>query len=254
MKARARSVDSLPTPLIVQDTGAPYDLPGELFWKSGTVNVKSSSPTVYWYLTHAFRKKEPVVQLNYVFWYSARGGPLSPWIERGDIDGLTVRVSLDRNGNPFMVDVMNNCGCYHFFAPARSSVEGAVPKAWALDPFVPEWLPEIPPGESLAVRLNSGWHQVQYLSSSTPAANAQEYALVPYEILETLPDESGRGKSVFDGEAILRGSERIEPYILFSMGVPEVGAMRQRGHHPIALVGRAYFDDPELFNSSFTFR
>jgi len=39
--------------------------------------------------------------------------------------------------------------------------------------------------------------------------------------------------------------------MMFSMGVPDIGAMRQRGHHAIALIGRAHFDDPNLFNIYF---
>jgi hypothetical protein len=30
--------------------------------------------------------------------------------------------------------------------------------------------------------------------------------------------------------------------------------MRQRGHHAIELIGRAHFDDPHLFDQSFTFK
>ncbi len=37
------------------------------------------------------------------------------------------------------------------------------------------------------------------------------------------------------------------------MGIPDVGSMRQRGHHAIKLVGRAYFDDPDLFDLNFEF-
>jgi hypothetical protein len=42
--------------------------------------------------------------------------------------------------------------------------------------------------------------------------------------------------------------------MLFPMGVPDVGSMRQRGHQAIRLVGRSYFDDPELFDRNFIFR
>jgi hypothetical protein len=37
------------------------------------------------------------------------------------------------------------------------------------------------------------------------------------------------------------------------MGIPDIGSMRQRGHHAIRLVGQAYFDDPLLFEKSFEF-
>jgi hypothetical protein len=38
------------------------------------------------------------------------------------------------------------------------------------------------------------------------------------------------------------------------MGVPQVGSMRQRGHHAIKFVGRAHFDDPHLFDEHFEFK
>jgi hypothetical protein len=69
-------------------------------------------------------------------WYSARNGPLSPRIERGPLDGVTVRVSLDDDGRPFMVDIMNNCGCYHIFVPDRQKVVRSIPLADELDAFV----------------------------------------------------------------------------------------------------------------------
>ena len=40
----------------------------------------------------------------------------------------------------------------------------------------------------------------------------------------------------------------------FSMGIPSVGSMRQRGNHPIALRGRVHFDDPYLFEQNFVFK
>jgi hypothetical protein len=69
--------------------------------------------------------------------------------------------------------------------------------------------------------------------------------------LETLPQEVGQTKSIFDARGIVRGSERVERFILFSMGIPSVGSMRQRGHHAIELIGRVHFDDPHLLDQSF---
>jgi hypothetical protein len=59
---------------------------------------------------------------------------------------------------------------------------------------------------------------------------------------------------MFDPEGIAKGSGRIEPLIFFSMGIPSVGSMRQRGHHAITLTGREHFDDPFLFDHYFDFR
>ncbi len=72
--------------------------------------------------------------------------------------------------------------------------------------------------------------------------------------LESLPAGPGAHASLFGPGGIAKGSERIEPYILFSMGVPDVGSMRQRGHHAILFIGRSHFDDPGLFDRNFEFR
>jgi hypothetical protein len=72
--------------------------------------------------------------------------------------------------------------------------------------------------------------------------------------LEALPQEGSQTKSIFDAKGIVKGSERVERFILFSMGIPAIGSMRQRGHHAIELIGRAHFDDPDLFDQSFIFK
>ena len=83
--------------------------------------------------------------------------------------------------------------------------------------------------------------------------NAQSYALIPYEVLESLPREDGQSASVFTPAGIMKDSRRIEPYIFFSMGIADIGYMRQRGHHAIKMVGRGHFTDPHLFDDSFKF-
>ena len=80
------------------------------------------------------------------------------------------------------------------------------------------------------------------------------YALVPYETLESLPKGDGRSESVFSPAGIMKTSWRIEPMIFFSMGIPDIGYMRQRGHHAIKMVGRRHFTDPDLYDSSFLFK
>ncbi len=241
-------------PVFIQDVAASHDRFGKVAWKGDRLEVRPETPTVYWYLSHAFFKGMPTLQINYVIWYSERDGRKSPWIERGHLDGLTVRVSLDTEGEPFMVDVMNNCGCYHFFAPQEERVTQVVSKRLGLDPFIPQWLPTVHPGERLGIRVNSGWHQVERLVSARTPVNAVRYDLLPYEVLETLPRQDGASESMFDAQGIAKGSGRIESFILFPMGIPSVGSMRQRGHHAISLTGRVHFDDPFLFDRNFVFK
>jgi hypothetical protein len=153
-----------------------------------------------------------------------------------------------------MVDVVNDCGCYHFFAPEKERVERVVSKPFGFDPFIPQWLPSVPPGKGLGIRVNSGWHQVERLIAVREPADAIPYELVPYDVLENLPHDDGRTESIFDAKGIAKCSERVERFILFSMGIPSVGSMRQRGHHALELIGRSHFDDPDLFDRSFVFK
>ncbi len=241
-------------PIFIQDVAASYDRLGKVIWKGNRLEIDPEKPTVYYCLSHAFLNGEPILQINYVIWYSERAGERSPSIEKGHLDGMTVRISLDPQGRPFMVDVANDCGCYHFFAPEKERVDQVLSKAFQFDPFVPQWFPTIPSGKRLGVRINSGWHQVQRLLPAGNISDPFPYELVPYDVLEALPHEDGQTESIFDARGIVKGSERVERFILFSMGIPSIGSMRQRGHHAIELIGRAHFDDPYLFEKSFIFK
>jgi hypothetical protein len=250
---RRRLVASL-APIFIQDVAAPHDRFGRVLWVADRLGIDSENPTVYWYISHTFLKGQPVIQINYALWYSERAGKNSPWIERGRLDGLTVRVTLDTQGKPFMVDVMNNCGCYHLFSPQKDRVREVTSRRFRLDPFAPQWLPPISSENRLGIRVNSGWHQVQGFLAERAPPDAASYELVPYEALEALPRQNGRTESMFNGKGIAKGSHRIEPVFFFSMGIPSVGSMRQRGHHAISLTGRVHFDDPDLFDRNFVFK
>lgn len=241
-------------PVLIQDVAGLYDRIGRVYWNESKPDVNPLNPTVYYYFSHALVHGHPILQINYVIWYSERTGDQSPRIERGHLDGLTLRVSLSSEGTPFMVDMMNNCGCYHFFSPKREAVLQVRSRPCGLEPFVPQWLPEISSGNRLGIRVNSGWHQVERLVAVNSSENAFKYELIPYRLLESLPDRRGNRRSMFDAEGIAVGTGRIEPLIFFSMGIRSIGSMRQRGHHAIELTGHDHFDDPLLFENNFVLR
>jgi hypothetical protein len=241
-------------PIFIQDVAASYDQIGRVGWKGEGVEIDPERPTVYYYISHAFLKRKPILQIHYVTWYPERAGERPPWIEKGHLDGMTVRVSLDDQGRLFMVEVMMNCGCYHLFSPQKERIDRLVPKPLKFDAFVPQWLPALSSDDRVGIRISSGWHQVQRLIPVREASDPIPYELVPYDVLENLPHEDGRSRSIFDVKGVAKGSERVERFILFSMGIPSVGSMRQRGHHAIELIGRVHFDDPHLFDQSFVFK
>jgi hypothetical protein len=241
-------------PLIVQDLAAEYDRLGAVVWTDEKLSVNPEKPTAYTYFSHAYLNNKPILQINYVFWYSERSGPNAPRIERGNMDGLTLRVSLDEHGNPFMIDIMNNCGCYHFYVPRNQRVERVLSIPMAIDAFVPTRLPENYPRHKIAIHVISGWHQVGRISSRSMPPEFRPYQLAPYEQLEMLPQNGDLGESMFNSRGIGKYSERVESDIFIPMGVPQVGRMRQRGHHAVKFVGRAHFDDPYLFDKHFDFK
>ena len=240
-------------PVFIQDVVADYDKIGRVVWEQEVLKINWEQPTIYYYFSSAFWREKAVLQINYVLWTAARAGPQAPWFERGLIDGITLRVSLDDQGTPFLVDIMNSCGCYHFFVPREEDFKGVVPASMEFDPLVPDFLPSSFPQKRLSIRLNTGWHQVENIEEAKENQQGITYELLPYHLLESIVRSDKRYESMFDQEGITKGSERIEPYLLFSMGIPRVGSIRQRGHHPIKLIGRAYFDDPQLINQSLIF-
>jgi hypothetical protein len=241
-------------PIFIHDVADTFDMPGEVTWESDQLKIDTDKPTVYYYFTPSFFQGEPILQINYVTWTSGRLGPNAPSIERGELDGITLRVSLDNSGDPFLADGINNCACYHFFIPRKDRFQEIIPISWEFDPVVIDYLPPDFPEKPIGVRITSGWHQVEDVGTSLSADRRKSYKLLPYHLLESIPRGSDESASMFDEEGVGIGSDRIEIYIFFSMGIPRVGAMRQRGRHPTKLVGRAHFDDPHLFDKNFRFK
>jgi len=85
-------------PVIVQDAAQSFDSIGRVAWKDGRIEILPEHPAIYYYFSHAFLNGKPILQIHYVAWYGARGGPNPPWFERGHLDGLTIRFSLDAQG------------------------------------------------------------------------------------------------------------------------------------------------------------
>ncbi len=240
-------------PILEQDVTGEYDLPGTIEWQEGRIGVDTMRPSVYYYATYMLFSGRPLLQLNYVLWYTERPGISLIDIEAGRIHGMTIRITLHMNGEPIMVDTIHNCGCYHFFFPSKKVYSGLKTRLFREDAFVPQWLPSLQDASRLAVRIGSKRHWVErlhYRNGKVPAHAA--YKLLPYDLLESLPGASGDNKSIFDAKGIVRGgTERPERFFLFSIGIPEIGSMRQRGHHVTALIGERAFDDPRLFEKFF---
>ena len=62
---------------------------------------------------------------------------------------------------------------------------------------------------------------------------------------------NGETQSIYRPDGIVDGTERLERFLLWPMGIASPGAMRQWGTHATAFVGRRHFDDPSLFEDAF---
>ena len=217
--------------------------------RNGQVRVDTSRPVVFTLTSHARLESELLLQLNYVIWFPAR--PLSGRLDLlgGHLDGLTWRVTLGRDGRPLFYDTMHNCGCFYMAFPT-DAFEPRPRHAFEEPVLAPQrlWRDARRP----VIRLAARTHYVErvYPYSATSVPTAATYDSRPYDRLRSLPDGVGH-RSMFGADGIVKGTERAERWLLWPMGVPKPGAMRQWGSHAIAFVGRRHFDDPDLIERNF---
>lgn len=160
-------------------------------------------------------------------------------------------MTLDLDGGILAADAAHNCGCYHLFFPSERLRLKPQPATLEETAFAPQTLPDA--ATSLLVLIANHMHFIQRVlpAAEVSAADIVRYAFLDYDSLRALSFPDGGTKSAFRPDGIVPGTERSERYFYWPMGVPNAGAMRQRGHHATAFVGRRHFDDPHLFENSF---
>lgn len=243
-------------PEFVVDTAGDADRLGSLGWLGREFPaVDISHPVVYRRVAYSRYKNQVLLQLVYSIWFPER--PLaSKWdLLGGHLDGLIWRVTLTPDGEPWIYDSIHQCGCYHQFFPTARAIPRPQPATLDETAFIPQTLPAIKAGVRLSVRLESGTHYVQRVSTSQGEVSRRvRYAYADDDILRSRPRADGTRRSVFRSDGIVPGSERAERYWFWPMGVPDPGAMRQWGRHATAFVGRRHFDDPGLLERYFSMR
>ena len=248
---QAEALFTVHAPIWEVDVATTDDRPGAPYWRAeGIPTVDVAAPVVYRYLSHARWRDEPLLQLNYLIWFAARPKTGTFDLLGGPLDGVLWRVTLDRSGRPLLYDSIHACGCYHLLFPGsrlRLRVETA---DWAEPPLVPQPAPALEEGERVVIRLASGSHELQRVYADRPGV-ATALAARDYAALYATPVENGSSRSLFGPDGLVAGSERAERWLLWPTGVPSPGAMRERGRHAIAFVGRRHFDDADLLDRLF---
>lgn len=231
----------------------------------GGVWVDDTQPVVYTHIDRTRFAGETLLQLVYVAWFPARSAsaPLDPLA--GPVDGLLWRVTLDRDGLPLVYDSIHPCGCYHVVLPAadaqgrpRLVARPDPPGGWREPMLIASSAPSSAAG--LQLTLSAGSHYLQRVGLPPGAAPGADgaagqpqapgetrvYTLRPLDTLRSLPLPDGARRSLYGAQGIVAGTERLERWLFWPMGVANAGAMRQWGRQPIAFVGRRHFDDPHL--------
>jgi hypothetical protein len=239
-------------PIFEIDVASAADRPGAPRWTADSrAHIDTSDPVVYRIASHVRQDGSALLQLNYIVWFPARPPAGRFDILSGHVDGLTWRVTLGRDGRPLLYDAMHNCGCYHMFFPTSALALRPDLDRGALEPpLVPQQAPALGAGERIVIRIAHDTHYIERLYA-TRAAGGLAYRLDDYDALRSLARPDGTRHSLFAADGIVPGTARRERWVLWPMGVPAPGAMRQWGHHATAFVGRRHFDDPDLLDRLF---
>ncbi|AQZ93615.1 hypothetical protein ACFSB1_07550 [Halopseudomonas phragmitis] len=233
-------------PVIELDGAADHDRIGAPGLNpDGLPQVDTGLPSVYTYLSAVRFQSQTLVQLNYVWWFPERPEGDGFDLYAGRLDGLTLRLTLDAEATPLLVESMHNCGCYHQHYP----LPGLQPKLRSTYAEPPLILPGPGPAETglhLRLRQTSASHYVTHLTFAPLPDTGQVYQLRDYQELRQLAVSAGGPGSLFGRHGLVPGTERRERWLFWVSGVREPGAMRQAQRHATAFVGRRHFDDADL--------
>ncbi len=253
-QARQRLLDAF-APVFEIESKSDDDQPGRpAYAPNGELRVDTSDPVLYQRIAFTRFKDRVLVQLVYTIWFPARTKAGAFDIFAGPLDGLVWRATLDEAGRPMIYDAIHPCGCYHLFFPVRPwRLRSAEEHGFhAEPPLAPVPGPPLKPNSRLKLRLKAGTHYLAGIETiSDSPQKAKPYRLADESRLRSLAHPRGR-KSLYQPDGLIPVSERPERFLLWPMGVPSAGAMRQWGHHATAFIGTRHFDDADLIERILT--
>jgi hypothetical protein len=247
-------------PIFDLQVASDADQTGELQWmaeaNTSKLGVDSLKPTVYQQTSLTRYKGHNLLQLNYTIWFAARPKERGAWIDllAGSIDGLTIRVTLAPDGVPLMYDSIHPCGCYHTFFPPKAVTLKPSPATLIEWAFAPINAPDLALTERLVIQVAAGTHYIDRLEKiASIDPTGERYQAVDYDQLRTLAVSPNVRRSAFDALGFMPGTDRLESWVFWPMGIKRAGTMRQWGRHATAFVGRRHFDDADLLEQRFDF-
>ena len=170
----------------------------------------------------------------------------------GRLDGVVWRVTLAENGSPLIYDTIHPCGCYHLFIPTEHVRARPQPETIEEGLFIPQALRAPAPHQRVVLKLAAFTHYLQRAGIEFARRDdGVVLALRDEHQLRALPLPGGGTRSAFMPDGLVAGSERLERFFFWPMGIRSAGQMRQWGRQATAFVGRRHFDDPALLDRYF---
>lgn len=228
------------------------------------VEVRPDQPALYSYVRRVLLMGHEHDQLVYVAWFPEHPALTTNDPMAGHIDGLTVRITLDRGGRPAIVETMANCGCFHGLYPSQRLEAAAVAEygepaegmryalareaGRKLNTHIPSLLTEENGNDRPVVYVAAGWHAIMHVSFKPAEASGREtYSLRPYADLELLPTPDGGYTSMFYDNGLVRHAQRPEGVYFTPLGMLSAGQPRQR-ETQLIYWDRYDFDAPDLLS------
>lgn len=243
-------------PALAIETAGDDDRPGALVWRREPgrlqIGVAVDQPVLYVRTGHTRLGGRWLLQLTYTAWFAARPPLQAVDLLAGRLDGLLWRVTLAEDGTALVYDTIHPCGCYHLFLPTERV--RARPQAEGIEEglFVAQTLRSPAANERVVLKLAAATHYLQRAHTEPVASDdAVVLSLRDDDQLRSLPLPDGGTRSAFAADGLIAGSERLERFYFWPMGIASAGQMRQWGRHATAFVGRRHFDDPTLFDRYF---
>jgi len=243
------------------ETSSNDDIPGIVAYDhNGEPGVDTSRTVVYSYVSYTRFQGQILPQLNYVLWFANRTANSFFDAYAGKFDSVLVRITLDKDGQPYIIDSIHSCGCYHMVFSLQEKLLFADDGQGIEQPITLQFADKMRPELPVTVTLTAKDHMVKGLVWNEPQETGpelQSLSLLPYRQLRSLPfsvnsdGQADQYKSLFDTQGMLMVSKRAERWFLWPFGIKSPGATRQTGHHAIVFVGQRHFDDAFIFESLF---
>lgn len=232
-------------------TASKDDKPGRIeFAGNGNAWVNPQQSVLYVFTSYTRLHGKILVQLNYNLWFANRTARsiFDPYA--GKFDSILIRLTLNQHGQPYILDSIHSCGCYHIVFSLDPSLTFSAFDPNTDQPIAKRLMKRPLDHPPLTVLISSGEHMIKGLSWDN-LDNSLALTLSAYDQLRSLPFHPTYRRSLFDSAGMLTASKRAERWFLWPFGVKSAGAMRQIGHHATAFIGQRHFDDAFMFERLF---